>query len=313
MRYLLLAVTIHIGCRRGHSLAFSHRNSWNQIRIAGRRRGMKLISKLSVSMVAFVLLTAACGTEVSNAGTDRLPDDDQASGADDSPSLDGDWLLIDATIDGKALALDPDYDITLLIMASQVSGRAACNGYGGTASIDGTAFSIGDVGQTEMGCEPSVMDLEASYVAALGKVTTAHRTAEALTLTSEHVDLVFETIASVPTAELVGTEWLLDSIIEGDAVSSTNSSADQATLVLNADGTFTGTTGCRDLAGEYVVAGGSVQFTSWGAEGECPTELVSQDSQVITVLEGPFTVTIDGGRLTMTAPGGEGLSYTAQK
>ena len=56
-----------------------------------------------------------------------------------------------------------------------------------------------------------------------------------------------------------------------------------------------------------------MQFTSWGAEGECPTEVVSQDSQVITVLEGPFTVTIDGGRLTMTAPGGEGLSYTAQK
>ena len=195
MRYLLLAVTIHIGCRRGHSLAFTHRNSWNQIRIAGRRRGMKHISKLSVSMVAFVLLTAACGTEVSSSGTDRLPDDDQASGADDSPSLDGDWLLIDATIDGEALALDPDYDITLLIMASQVSGRAACNGYGGTAFIDGTAFSIGDVGQTEMGCEPSVMDLEASYVAALGRVTTAHRTARALTLTGEHVDLVFETIA----------------------------------------------------------------------------------------------------------------------
>jgi len=45
---------------------------------------------------------------------------------------------------------------------------------------------------------------------------------------------------------------------------------------------------------------------SFAADGECPSDLVWQDGQVITVLEGGFIVEIDGDRLTVTSSGGEG-------
>ncbi len=57
------------------------------------------------------------------------------------------------------------------------------------------------------------------------------------------------------------------------------------------------------------MSGDTVQFTSFGADGECQSEVEWQDGQVVAVLEGGFTVEIDGDRLTVTTPGGEGLSY----
>ncbi len=82
-----------------------------------------------------------------------------------------------------------------------------------------------------------------------------------------------------------------------------------ATLELRADGTLVGSTGCRSLSGSYTVAGDEVVFTEFSADGECPSELQSQDDQVVTVLGDGFTVEIDGDRLTLTSSGSEGLVY----
>ena len=85
------------------------------------------------------------------------------------------------------------------------------------------------------------------------------------------------------------------------------------TLRLSADGTFTGSTGCREISGEYLLTGDTVQFTSFGAQGDRGADVKWQDGQVITVLEGGFTATIDGGRLTVTGSGGEALCYRADR
>lgn len=275
----------------------------------GRQNTMTYISRIIPAAFLLVLVAVACGTDD--------PQSDPSSGGGNpgdqsARSIDGDWLLIAGSIDGNPLNLKPDYDVTLTIAGTDIGGRAACNGYGGSAVIARDTFSIDGISMTEMGCEPSIMDLEATYAEALLRVGSATRTGEALRLTGDGIDLAFETIPPVATAELLGTVWVLDTIIEGDAASSTLVSADEATLSLAVDGTFTGSTGCRTISGDYVIATGSVQFTSWGAEGECPSELAAQDSQVITVLEGPFTVVVDGDRLTVTAPGGEALTYLSR-
>jgi hypothetical protein len=46
--------------------------------------------------------------------------------------------------------------------------------------------------------------------------------------------------------------------------------------------------------------------------GECPAELASLDSHVVTVLEGEFTVEVVGNRLTLGAAGNLGLGYTTE-
>ncbi|MEE9298491.1 MAG: META domain-containing protein [Acidimicrobiia bacterium] len=260
-------------------------------------------------LLVVVLVLAACGTEEPFLSND--PGDDTATGgeSDDSLPLDGAWVLIAATVDGTTLSLNDQYRVTMTIDGSEISGRAACNGYGGAVSIDNGTFSVGEIARTQMACEPAVMEIESTFMQGLFSVTNATRSGDTASLTGEGVEYTFELVPPVPSAELIGPTWVLDTIIQGDAASSTIATADPATLLLNADGTFTGGTGCREISGEYVVSGDTVQFTSFGTDGECRREVEWQDGQVVTVLEGGFTVEIDGDRLTVTASGGEGLSY----
>ena len=262
-------------------------------------------------LLVVIMALAACGTEGRLLPND--PGDDTATGEDPDESLplEGAWVLMVATVDGTSLSLNHRYRVTMTIDGSKISGRAACNSFGGAVSIDNGVFSLGEIAQTEMGCEPAVMEIESKFMQGLFSVTAAARFGDTASLTGEGVEYTFELVPPVPTAELIGSIWVLDTIIQGDAASSTVATGDPATLLLNADGTFIGGTGCREISGEYVVSGDTVQFTSFGAEGDCRSEVEWQDGQVVTVLGDGFTVEIDGDRLTVTALGGEALSYKA--
>ena len=49
--------------------------------------------------------------------------------------------------------------------------------------------------------------------------------------------------------------------------------------------------------GPYLVAGDEIETPNLRADGDCPVELERQDGHVIGVLEGGFTVAIEGDRL----------------
>lgn len=99
------------------------------------------IALLPVVVLAF----AACGTDEPFLSNDPGRDTVAGEEPDDSLSLDGAWVLIAATVDGTTLSLNDQYRVTMTIDGSQISGRAACNGYGGTVSIGNGAFSVGEV------------------------------------------------------------------------------------------------------------------------------------------------------------------------
>jgi heat shock protein HslJ len=120
--------------------------------------------------------------------------------------------------------------------------------------------------------------------------------------------LTYGLLPPVPDADMVDVVWVLDTLISGDAASSVQA---EATLELRSDGTLSASTGCRDLVGRYVINGDQVVVTDLAAEGECPAELTSQDGHVVSVLEGEFTVEVDGNRMTLGASGNQGLGYTA--
>jgi len=253
-----------------------------------------------LALFALLLVLVACGDK--SVGS--------SSGRDgDARGLDGAWVLVVATVDGRTMLLNDLYRVTMTIDGSEISGRAACNGYGGAVSIEDGAFFLNEVFLTAMGCEPEVMEIESMFMLGLSNVTSATRSGDIALLTGDGVDYTFEIVPPVPTADLIGPTWVLDTIIKGETASSTTSSADPATLSFDPDGTFTGSTGCREISGQYVVAGDTVQFTSFGAAGECASDVASQDGQIIAVLESGFTVEVDGNRLTVLAPGGEALVY----
>ena len=129
-------------------------------------------------LLALILILTACGTE----------EPSRANDPGDSLAIDVAWVLIAATVDGTSLSLDDQYRVTMTIDGSTINGRAACNSYGGAVSIDGGTFSVGDIAQTQMACEPAVMDIESEFMQGLFNVTRFARSGENASLGAANRD-----------------------------------------------------------------------------------------------------------------------------
>ncbi len=233
-------------------------------------------------------------------------------GSDFEASIEGSWQLTSGTVDGAAIPIIDSHPITIDFQDGEVGGTASCNHYGGTYQLSGSSISFGVLAMTEMACFPEeTMEAEALYAAGLSMVDEVAVTGGELMLSGETTELVFEALEPVPDAELTDTVWLLDGLISGDAVSSV--SGERATLEFFTDGSVLGGTGCRTLSGQYVISGAEVAMTELAALGEeCPPDLQAQDDHVLSTLEGPFRVEIDGNRLTIRTRGDQGVSYVAE-
>ncbi|HET8778216.1 MAG TPA: META domain-containing protein, partial [Candidatus Limnocylindria bacterium] len=153
---------------------------------------------------------------------------------------------------------------------------------------------------------------EAAYTAALSAISEIGRDGDELVMVGPDVELRFVALPPPPTAELVDTTWVLETVFIGDVAASVV--GERATLELRSDGTFSGSTGCRSFTGTWVEQGEHIADTSMRMEGpDCPADLVSQDSSVVSVVGDGFVPTIDGDLLTLTDPGGAGLVYRAEE
>ena len=132
-------------------------------------------------------------------------------------------------------------------------------------------------------------------------------------MTGADVELSYELMPPTPIADLVGTTCVLDSLVTGDKVAPAQGAA---TLRLDANQTYTGSTGCRSFSGEWTERGGRLVFPSGHLDGlECPGPLRSQDRHIFATLGDGFLVefTIDGDQLSVSGPDDTGLVYRAQQ
>ena len=108
----------------------------------------------------------------------------------------GHWQMTSGTIDGVVLAVLDDAPITLSVTGTQISGRAACNQYGGEVTVeDGRPrFSLTSI--TEMACPEPAMAAEAAFTAALPRVVDAARDGDRLTLSGPGVELAFDRLGA---------------------------------------------------------------------------------------------------------------------
>ena len=247
------------------------------------------------------LLVVACG---GTSGT-TVP-----SGPPAALEPDGPWELVEGTVGGQPLGLIEDARVTLNVDGSNVSGQAACNQYFGELAIESGRVSTDGFGQTEMACAEPVMALEAAYLSALAKIESAHMDGPVMVLTAPGVELRFERLQPPPTASIVGTLWQLESLVDGDSVSS--AAGPPATLLLQADGALRGSTGCRTLTGHYMERGDEIWANEFGADGECPPGAArAQDNHIVGVLGDGFRAAVDGQQLILGKDDGTGLIYRA--
>lgn len=224
------------------------------------------------------------------------------------PGVIGDWVLTEGIL-REAPFLVQGHRITISFSDDgRVGGVAACNSYGGAYVADGEDLIVGEeLASTAMACEgPGVMESEQAFLTALRRPLTYVRNGDVLTIEGADVVMTFAPVVPVPQADLLGTEWVLETLISGDTAQSAMA---DATLQLTADGRVFGSTGCRALEGDYVIDGDVVLFTTFSAIGACAADLAAQDGLVVSVLGDGFTVDIDGDVMTVTSRGNEGLTY----
>jgi len=270
---------------------------------------LRLISmkRLALLLVSAVLLLAACEDAPSNSASPSS----NPSGPTAAGELDGDWLLVAGQFDGGDIPLGDDYDITMTIAGNQLGGIAACNHYGGEFSTDGDDITIGSVVMTEMAClDEQRMAAESAYLAALAQVSDFSLEGDKLFFSGEGVMLQFDAAPPPETSSLIGPNWVLDTLIDGDTASSV--AGMPATLLFGEDNTFSGSTGCRSFSGDFTLDGDAVAVSNMVTSSEpCTPENGEQDGHVLAVIESGFRVQIDGNRLTITNDDGLGLSLVA--
>lgn len=108
------------------------------------------------------------------AAGDLVLDEESTDHPVENVGVEAEWVVVDLTVDGARVALDPSWPITVRIEGEMIGGVAACNQY--TGFIDWSAgggfgrFVVSELSWTEMGCEADVMEVERSFLAALQAV-----------------------------------------------------------------------------------------------------------------------------------------------
>jgi heat shock protein HslJ len=223
--------------------------------------------------------------------------------------LAGLWELASGTGPDGQLSVPPGWKVTLAFEEDRISGQA-CNLYSGTYRLGaGGAIGFSSMGMTEMACEEPMMSLEAAYHAALSAVDQAAVSGSNLTLSGDDVELIFERRPPVADSQLLGTVWTLETLIQGATASSVSG---EPTLILDAGGTLSGSTGCREYSGDYVAVEHRLEVGQLvNTDRACEPGLAAQDELVLHVLSADPTIEIDGSQLTLTAADGVALSYRA--
>lgn len=258
-----------------------------------------------IVLVALALVLAACAQEEVLVSP--------PSGA----SLPGTrWVVTGFTVDGAGGLLPAGIHLTLDFNdAGGVGGTAGCNSYFGTVTFTAGGIAITGIGSTEMACAPEVMDREARFLAALGRVTVLTLEDDHLTLTTSDGSVSVDLVPFVPEADrpLAGTTWHLTTLIDGDAASSTVAGTEPTLVVDDLAGRISGTTGCNQFGGPADFAEGTVEIGDLvSTKMACDPAVMDQETFVFEVLGAAATWEIEGTRLRITAPDGRALEFTAE-
>jgi heat shock protein HslJ len=199
--------------------------------------------------------------------------------------------------------------------AGQITGSAGCNHYFARYDMKGTAVTIGQAGSTEMYCSaPGVMEQESVYLVLLSKTASVTAGNTSLTFTDAKGNTILSFARIVPPAPepLVGTNWTLDSVYSGTAVSSVIAGT-TITAVFGEDGRVAGSAGCNHYFASYNVTGTSVSIGSAGSTKMYCTGpgVMQQESSYLASLSRAAAFTITGNRLSLAEANGTMLlSFT---
>lgn len=240
--------------------------------------------------------------------------DGDGSGGDDA--LEGiTWVLDRSSVEGLVPDAPADAHVDLRFEGGEASGTAACNSFGGSYTVDGDGLTFGALGATEMACAPpTLMDLEAAFLGALGAVREHAVAGDELVLTGDGVRLTFAPAPVEEPLPLVGTRWRLESLAYGSDTVSSPLAGELPTARFDDAGNVGGSTGCNTYGGRYQVDGEAIAIGEMRVSlRQCASEVAQQEDVFQRALLRAATYAIEGDLLTLSDEAGAFLvSFTGR-
>ena len=258
---------------------------------------------LAIPSILVALLLAAC----TGAGATSTPQPSKAPPAAQArQGLEGRTFLSTA-IDGRALVAGSR--VRLAFAAGRIGASAGCNSMGGTYAIDGDLLVAGQLATTEMACDPALMEQDQWLAGLLGGATIALQ-GDVLTLAADGVRLtLLDREVADPDRPLTGTRWIVDGLVEGEAVASVPAGV-VAALTFSPDRVAV-EAGCNQGAGAVAITDETLAFGPIGlTKMACPADAMAVEQAVTDVLRGQVAWAIEADALTLRA-GGVGLLLRA--
>ncbi len=223
---------------------------------------------------------------------------------------DGVWEVTSGIVNGEPAQLIENAPITLIAEGSRLSGSAPCNSYEFTVELRKVGVEIVDGFVTEIGCESPIAELEELYLQSFGPTATYLIDGSTLTWQTPTATWIFNRVSPVRAAPLIGTTWVLNGVIDEFGGMSA-SGIEKGRIVFAADGTFAGSTSCRDFTGSWVLVGTTINAGDVVIAGECTGPMAEVDDIVVQVLDEGLVASIDGNRLSARPSDNLGLDYFA--
>ena len=116
-----------------------------------------------------------------------------------------------------------------------------------------------------------------------------------------------------PDASLVGTRWVVDTIIQGDGASTPPQGA-VGSILFGSDGSLAASLGCNTGSAKFTVSGDTITIGAMATTRmACLGEAAELEKHMLAVLAGAVQFAIDGDALTLTAESGAGLGLRLEQ
>lgn len=273
---------------------------------------MRIKTTTTLLLLALFLAASACGQE-------RIP---QAGAADSTSTSTASepwgrtFLSTSVTENGQPKPLVQGTRITLNFFndGHRLGAQAGCNQMGGPASFQGGRLVVNDMATTEMGCDPPRHAQDEWLARFLTSKPSWARSGTTLTLDNGSVRVVLEDReVADPDRPLLGTKWVVDTIVEREAASSVPAGV-EAYLTFEDGKSFRGNTGCNGMGGNSVVdePRSTITFSEViTTKMACDDDRMRVERAVLATLDGDVRYQIDADVLRLDGSGGRGLRLRA--
>ena len=195
-----------------------------------------------------------------------------------------------------------------------LSVQAGCNSIGGSYSVASGTLRVDALSQTEMGCAPELMSQDEWIVSLLTTDPAFTVDADTLVISGPAGTVtMLDKKTAQPDASLVGTRWLVDTIIQGD-VASTPPQGAVGSILFGGDGALAASLGCNTGSAQFTVVGDNITIGAMATTRmACLGEAAELEKHMLAVLTGAVQFAIDGDALTLTAESGAGLGLRLEQ